>query len=217
MSNGNLKCCGNCAFYQADAGQCVFNAPNGQSQKHDAWWAVKEGNWCGSWQPQSWRELPKDGFQFQAHTRRMDLTGASPEVIAFLQNTFPGHLVAVDEPAVTKKPRQKPAKAPQSAVAVVPDQPSPKDILTLWDAVYAAETGNPYTKGGRSGEAANARRLVRAIADQDRDWSRIERAMIRFHRDSWARGQDFNVFAQKFSQFDAEAKPKRSGGFLDGE
>lgn len=120
-------------------------------------------------------------------------------------------------PEEPKKPRMKPSKAPQTGATVVPDQPTPKDVLAAWDAVYEAQTGNPYTKGGRAGEAANASRLIKAIAKQDKDWSRIERAMTRFHNDSWARGQDFNVFAQKFSQFDAKAQPKRAGGFFDGE
>lgn len=118
--------------------------------------------------------------------------------------------------AKPRKSRQNPAKAHTSAVTVVPDQPTPKDVLKAWDANYASLVRKTYSKPQRGGEAKAASALIKMIASQDGDWERITRAIARFHADSFWRGKDFSSFCSKFAEFDGVKAAPRMEGFLDG-
>ncbi len=108
-------------------------------------------------------------------------------------------------------PPPAPEATPTTAISSRPfdggqDKPTPKDLLTYWDAAYLRAFGVAYIRTAGAAEATQANKVIAAIAKAGGDWDRIPRAIDVALRDDWAKDKGLRVVLSQFSKFDLQAQ-----------
>jgi len=186
----------------------------------------------------AWRqaidELPECQLLLEATKQLKDFTEGLGEAFAeAFQKPSPKALLNQDQEQKQKQKTKKKKPAPPNEPSDKPtgstkiDDCPPKkladpkvhiirQLLSLWDRVYAVEIGSVYIRTSSGKEAASAKRLEMAATKAGCPPGTVEAAMRRFHSDGFWRGKDFSSFANNFAQFTID-RPRRGERFTESD
>lgn len=112
-----------------------------------------------------------------------------------------------EENTLPSTPSQTQLFDPLNPTFPVERKPTPKDVLTVFDAIFERRVGIPYIRTCGPKEAALSAKLIKAIGDDDSDWSRIPASIEAGFDDEWFHDKaGFSIYASQFQKYDMAAR-----------